>query len=202
MTQNDSQTRLRIDQTPPFSRVKVVQLGSLDTEPKDLDLLGSEVITWTSMEKSSDLFAEVDVRGILTPENAVDWAIGTLWWLSGDAEVEMVTPPRYAGQPEDLIKLATPVKSPTSSGMPDGWPPLIWKSMPLYRALDSLDDALTCVENLLCALSVAPDVVDVKPWLLAGLKARYAKLLRGPYSEREYYWRFQDGPSPDRWEWL
>jgi hypothetical protein len=195
--------RVRVDQAPIFARVRVVKLGSMDTTDADLKLLGATVITWTNMEKSDDIFAEVEVRGVLTPDDEVAWTIGELAWLSGDAEVEILDPPRYAGQPEDLIPLAQPIQSPPDVGSPGGWPPLIWKSMPLYRALVPLDDALGCVETLLCALSVAPPTFDVQPYLLAGLKARYAKMLREGdlYSEREYRWRYASGPELTFTKW-
>jgi hypothetical protein len=192
---------IRVDKAPIFARVKVRKLGSLDTHPGDLELLGQTVITWTEMERSSDMFAEVQVRGILRPENEVAWTVGELWFLSGDAEVEIIDPPLYAGQPEDLIPLAEPVKPPASTGSREGWPPLIWRSMPLYRALVPLDGGVSSVETLLCALSVAPPTFDVKPWLLAGLKARHADLLRDGdlYSPKEYRWRYKPGPPKKFW---
>ncbi len=192
---------IRIDEAPIFARVRVVKLGSLDTLRSDLALLGETVITWTEMQRSNDIFAEVEIRGILRPENEVAWTIGELSWLSGDAEVEIIEPPRYAGQPEDLIALAQPVKGPQNPGSRDGWPPLIWQSDPLHSALVPLQSSLPCVDTLLCALSVAPPTFDVVPWLLAGLKARYAQVLReaDSWPERSYYWRYQDGPPEDCW---
>jgi hypothetical protein len=192
-----SEKVVRLDEAPIFARVRVVRLGLLDTEPENEELLGATVITWTNLETSDNVFSEVEVRGLLTPENEVAWTVGELSWLSGDAEVEIIDPPRYAGQPEELIPLAQPVKPPANVGSRDSWPPLIWRSMPLYRALVPLDDALDCVQTLLCALSVSPPTFDVQPYLLAGLKARYAKVLRNSdiYSEREYRWRYADGPD-------
>jgi hypothetical protein len=192
---------LRMDEAPIFARVRVKKLGSLDTHPEAPELIGETVITWTEMERSKNIFAEVQVRGILRPENEVAWTIGELWGISGDAEVEIIDPPLYAGQPEDLIPLAEPVKPPANTGSREGWPPLIWRSMPLYRALVPLDDCLNCVETILCALSVAPPTFDVEPWLLAGLKARHAELLREGdlYSPKEYRWRYKPGPRKKFW---
>ena len=36
------------------------------------------------------------------------------------------------------------------------------------------------MQIILCALAVAPDDVDLRPMLLAGLKARYARVTREP----------------------
>ncbi len=192
---------LRIDQTPLFARVRLTKLGSLDTDSRDHDLLGQTVITWTDMERSKDIFAEVEVRGILQPENEVAWQIGELWWLSGDAEVEIIDPPRYAGRPEELIRHAQPVQGPSNPGRRDDWPPLIWRCESLLRALEPLDDNLSCVNTILCALSVAPPTFDIVPWLLAGLKARYAGLLRDGdlWPEKMHYWRHLDGPPEESW---
>jgi hypothetical protein len=69
------------------------------------------------------LFAEVDVRGVLTSRSE-------LHWMAGDTEVEMIEPPHYAGMPEDLVLQARPIASPSGS---DGWPPLIQNSYPVTR---------------------------------------------------------------------
>ncbi|PRC49430.1 hypothetical protein C6A85_74750, partial [Mycobacterium sp. ITM-2017-0098] len=91
----------------------------------------------------------------------------------------MIELPHYAGIPEDLIEQARPVTSPSGSrgysDSPDGWPPLIWASETLHRAF-KYTDYDTAVEIFLCALSVAPD--DLRPMLLAGLKANHARVLR------------------------
>lgn len=191
---------MRMDEAPVFARVRVIKLGILDTSEDDLRLLGSTVITWTDMEKSDDMFAEVEVRGVLTPELETEWIVGEISWLGGDCVVEIVDPPRYAGQPEDLIPLAEPISGPANTGSPDGWPPLLWKSMPLYQALVPLQDSIQCVRTILCALTVAPDTFDVRPWLLAGLKARHAQMVRDSdlYSSREYDWRYREGPEWER----
>jgi hypothetical protein len=117
-----------MDEAPVFSRVRVASPGSLDTGPEDAELLGATVTTWTQLEGSGDVFAEVEVRGIITPKNE-------LHWLSGDAEVEVIEWPRYADQPENLIPQARPMRTPSGvngvelDGMtvdtPHGWPPLV-----------------------------------------------------------------------------
>lgn len=77
---------------PHFSRARVVALGSLDTSPEDADLLGATIITWTQLDTSSEIFAEVDIRGVIDPNNE-------LRWLSGDAMFEVIDWPCYADQP-------------------------------------------------------------------------------------------------------
>jgi hypothetical protein len=109
--------------------------------------------------------------------------------MAGDTEVEMIELPHYAGMPEDLIPQARPMASP--KGL-DGWPPLIQQSYPLRRVVGQLDDEDDAVEAVLCALSVAPDVGDLRPMLLALLKANYAKVVRYEYRQP---WRTQKVPS-------
>jgi hypothetical protein len=185
------ETPLRLDETPVFSRVRVTAVGSLSTSEKDSNLLGAAVITWTSLEPSDDVFAEVDVRGVLTSGSE-------LHWMAGDTEVEMIELPHYAGMPEDLVLQARPIASPAGSkaysGIAEGWPPLIWNSHTLYRAVKGYDDYDTAVEKILCALSVAPDDGDLRPMLLAGLKASYARLVRSAASYPQP-WRTQKGPT-------
>jgi hypothetical protein len=182
---------LRLDETPVFSRVRVTAVGSLSTSERDSNLLGAAVIPWTSLEPSDDVFAEVDVRGVLT-------AGSELHWMAGDTEVEMIELPHYAGMPEDLVLQARPIASPAGSkaysGAADGWPPLIWNSHTLYRAVKGYDDYHTAVEKILCALSVAPDDGDLRPMLLASLKANHARVLRHAYPQA---WRTDKGPTED-----
>jgi hypothetical protein len=172
---------VRLDKCPHFTRVRVVALGSLDTEEDDVKLLGVTVVTWTSMEDSDDIFAEEEVRGVVTPE-------GELAWLTGNSQVEVIDLPRYAGQPEELIKQATSVPTPPGAkgksfgGMSmvtaDGWHPLVWNQTTLHSAIQGWSDAQTSVEFILVALTYAPE--EVRPTLLAGLRARYARVKRQP----------------------
>ena len=176
---------MRLDETPIFSRVRVTAVGSLSTSEEDSNLLGAVVIAWTDLEQSDDLFAEVDVRGVLTSRSE-------LHWMAGDTKVEMIEPPQYAGMPEDLVLQARPIASPKAGSLSDEWPPLIRHSYPLRRAVNGWDDYDTAVEVILCALSVAPDDGDLCPMLLASLKANYARVVRHDYPQP---WRTQVGPS-------
>jgi hypothetical protein len=193
-----------MDKTPSYCRVKIVALGQLDTTAEDSELVGATVVTWTAMEESDDIFAEVEIRGIVT-------AAGDLWWLSGDAQVEVLEWARYAGQPEDFISAAPAIKSPAGvnggrlGGMtmdtPAGWPELIWKSTGLHSAIRGWKDPEFSVEEILCALAVAPNDDAVRATLLAGLKARFARVVNDPrtYPPDRYPWRNSAAPSRDRW---
>ena len=65
----------------------------------------------------------------------------------------MIELPHYSGMPEDLVLEARPIASPSGSkaycGSSDGWPPLIWNSQTLYRAVKGYDDYDTAVEVIL-----------------------------------------------------
>lgn len=187
---------VRLDECPYFCRVRVTALGSLDTEEEDQKLLGTTVIPWTEMEQSEDIFAEVEIRGVATLD-------GELCWLSGDAAVEIIDEPRYAGDPEDLVRLAQPMATPAGvkgknlGGMQmqtaDGWHPLIWHCSRLHSAIIGWTDVELAVQFILGALAVAPESGDLRPTLLAGLKAKYAKLKREAdvYPPARYPWRRQ-----------
>lgn len=185
---------MRLDKTPKFSRVRVTAVGSLSTSDKDSNLLGAVVIPWTHLDSSDDVFAEEEVRGVLTSGSE-------LHWMAGDTEVEMTELPHYAGEPEDLIMQARPIASPSGSkaysGTFEGWPSLIWNCHTLYDAVKGYNDYEIAVEIILCGLSVAPDDGDLRPMILAGLKARYAALARRPdtYPPAEYPWRTQKVPT-------
>jgi Protein of unknown function (DUF2510) len=185
----------RLDKTPVFSVARVTALGSLDTSTKDPGLLGATIVPWTELRQSNDVFAEVDIRGVLTPPTT------ELRWLSGDAEIEIVQRPRYAGLPENLVAVATPMQSPAGvngGAMPGlsydtavGWHPLIWESNTLFSAIRGWSDPEISVQIILCALAVAPDDGDLRPMLLAGLKARYARVTREPnvFPPAQYPWQ-------------
>jgi hypothetical protein len=190
---------LRLDETPVFSRARVTALGSLDTSANDATLLGAKVIPWTHLRVSADIFAEVDVRGVLV-------STAELHWLSADAEVEIIERPRYADLPENVVPQARPMPTPfgvKGGGLlpfdtADGWPPLIWASEQLYKAVRGWMDPQISVEIILCALAVAPDDGDLRSMLLAGLKARHARLLRDDMNgPARYPWHRQGGPDID-----
>jgi hypothetical protein len=69
---------MRVAETPVFCRARVTALGSLDGSDNDAKLLGATVIPWTDLRQSDNVFAEVDIRGVLD-------STAELHWLSGDA---------------------------------------------------------------------------------------------------------------------
>lgn len=94
---------MRLEETPIFSRVKITAAGSINIA-ETTNLLRSEVISWTSLEPSDDLVADVDVRGVLVTGSE-------LHWMAGDAEVQMIELPHYAGMPKDLISKRAPSRA-------------------------------------------------------------------------------------------
>jgi hypothetical protein len=48
---------LRLDETSVFCRARVTALGSLDTKPGDAKMLATEVVPWTQLQQSDDIFA-------------------------------------------------------------------------------------------------------------------------------------------------
>ena len=63
----------------------------------------------------------------------------------------------------------------------------------MFSAIRGWSDPEISVQIILCALAVAPDDVDLRPMLLAGLKARYARVTREPnvFPPAQYPWRQQ-----------
>lgn len=185
---------MKLQGVPTFSRIRVTDWGSvhwIDDFPGAID----DVVTvWTQCQSVDNPFATVEVRGVL------DRHAG-LVWLPDDAEAEIVEQVRYAGMPEDLVLLATPIEAPAGSKgtvkSADGWPELNWTSNTLYSPVQGFSDPELSVQTILCALNVAPDEGDLRPMLLAALAARYAKVLKNPdtYPPERYPWR--NGPVVD-----
>jgi hypothetical protein len=186
---------MRLSKVPTFSRVRVLDLGSVDQIDGVPDTIDDVVPVWTRCERDEDPFATFEVRGV------IDRGEG-LVWLPDDAKVEVVERLRFAGMPEDLIKLAKPIAAPEGSKgvvkSAEGWPDLIWKSDIIYSPVQGWDDPQTSVEVILCALNVAPDDGDLRPMLLAALKARYAVIMKKPnvYPPTEFSWK--NGLVPTR----
>jgi len=133
-------------------------------------------------------------------------------WLSGDAEVEMTDAPRYAGDPEGLIALAKPMQTPEGvkgkslGGMhfetSAGWHPMIWQCSRLFSSIRGWNDVQNAVEFILVALAVAPEAGDLRPTLLAGLRAKYASLKPQSdlYPPARYPWRRELDYSRSYWK--
>jgi hypothetical protein len=80
-----------------------------------------------------------------------------------------------------------------------GWHPLIWESNTLFSVIRGWSDPEISVQIILCALAVAPDGGDLRQMLLAGLKARYARVTREPnvFPPAQYPWRRQSEADID-----
>jgi len=193
---------IRLGEAPFFCKAKLTALGSLDTPKSDSALLGQTVVPWTRLSETGDVFAVAQIRGVVTPS-------GELQWMSDDAELEILDPPRYAGQPEDLIPQAD--ASPHPGGGTEKKPgsglrllpydlkrhPLFENQFNLVQAVEGRGKLDQNVEYILAALAVSPE--ELRPVLLAGLRARYAELQRKPelYPPAKYAWRLRPSVGPD-----
>jgi len=221
---------MRLEDCPYFCRVRVTDLGSrgsLDDEYMDKyeAYRGELVIPWTERRKVGDAF----IRGIVIPEAGTrqigclggpQFAGYKLAWLAGDAAVEMIDPPRYAGTPDELLALDWLDRSlPTPSGgkrrFLDGTRlgnlhPLILSSRRLFSCVVGIGDpqdgvkhdAQDAVEFFLGALGVAPESGDLRPRLLASLRVRYGIVKRKAdlYPPALYPWR-ETAPDVSRPLW-
>ena len=193
---------MQLSKVPTFARIRVLDFGSVDQIEGVPDTIDDVLPVWTQCVRDENPFATVEIRGV------IDSAAG-LVWLPDDAEVEIVDGPKYAGQPVELIKQATPVKAPAGSKgvvvTAEGWPQLIWESDIVHSPVQGWTDPEIAVEVLMCALSVAPtDDPQLRPMLLAGLAARYAMLVKDPrtYPPEKYPWRGRAEPGADFLEYL
>jgi hypothetical protein len=193
---------VQLAKVPTFSRIRVRDIGSVGQIEGVPDTIDDVLPVWTKCTRDENPFATVEIRGV------IDSAAG-LVWLPDDAEVDIVEGPKYAGQPEELIKQVTPVKAPAGSqgavASPEGWPQLIWESDIVHSPVQGWTDAEISVEVLMCALTVAPnDDPLLRPMLLAGLAARYANLVKHPrtYPPEKYPWRGRTEPAADFLEYL
>ena len=129
-------------------------------------------------------------------------------WLPDDADVEIIEEARYAGAPEDLVAPAKPMKAPTGAGgsmqSPDGWPALVWENDSLHSSPIGWTDAQIATEEILAALTIAPDVDNLHPMLLAGLKAQDTKVARDPGTNppEQFPWRNGTTIAPEDLDYL
>lgn len=192
---------VRLADVSTFARVSVRDFGTIDGIEGIPHTIDDVVTVWTQCTNDENPFVTVQIRGVISN--------GELEWLPEDAEVDVVEGPRFAGQPEELVREARPIAAPEGSkGLmktPDGWPDLIWNSDIVYSPVQGWEDPELAVEVLMCALAVAPEQdPDLRPMLLAALKARYAKLRRDPdtYPPAAYPWRGRTTPNKDMLEYL
>ena len=193
---------VKLSEVHTFSRVRVRDAGSVDGIEGTPPNLNEVLTVWTSCTSDENPFVTVEIRGVFGAD-------GELAWLPDDAEVDVVEPVRYAGQPEELIKQVVPVAAPVGSKgvmkTPEGWPELIWLSDIVHSPVQGWTDPEIAVEVLMCALAVAPATDPaLRPILLAGLNARYAKLVKKPdtYPPEDYPWRGRTSPGEGMLEYL
>lgn len=186
---------MRVSEAATFAQVRVRDFGSVEWLDRPPSTVDDVVAVWTRCQGADDPFATVEVRGVVGAD-------GRLIWLPDDAVVEMVAPPRYADDPARLlaapaVKVSAPAGSRGVMKTSEGWPPLIWESDMLHSAVQGWTDAEIAVSVLLCALHVAPETGMLRPMLIAGLRARYAKMLKHPdvYEPARFPWR--DGLAVD-----
>lgn len=187
---------------PSYSRVRVVDWGSIEEVDDDVSFTVDEILTlWTESKEPTNNFAAVELRGLLG-------ASAELEWLPDDARVEVVSLPQFAGQPDELTRDLKPIKSPSGGRGPlvtaDGFHPLIWECDQLFSPVQGWSDPETSVEVILCALNVAPDDGILRPQLLAALRARYSRVLRhsDTYRPERFPWRNTLTPSSSLLEYL
>lgn len=193
---------VKLLRVPSFARIHVRDWGSIEEVEGEVSFAVDDVVTlWTKCVEPDNTFAAVELRGVLgtSPE---------LQWLPDDAEVEIVELPRFAGQPDDLLRGFEPMKAPEGSKgvlmTAEGFHPLIWDCEPLFSHVQALSDPELSVEVLLCALRVAPDDGILRPQLLSALRARYARVVKhsDTYSPERYPWRGTLEPSTSLLEYL
>lgn len=193
---------MKLQKVPTYSRVRVRDWGSIEEVDDEVSFNVDDVVTlWTNCVEPDNTFAAVELRGVLgaTPE---------LQWLPEDAKVEIVELPRFAGQPDDLLRGLKPMKAPEGSKgvlvTADGFHPLVWNCDPLFSPVQGWSDPETSVEVLLCALNVAPDDGVLRPQLLSALRARYARVVKDEdtYPPRHYPWRGTLQPNRSLLEYL
>lgn len=176
---------------PTYSRIRVLNLGSTDGIDGITAKPGNVLLLWTTPVNDENPFVTVRIRGVVDSE-------ARLSWLPDDTQVEIVEETRYAGMPEELVAMATPVAVPAGSkGLmktEDGWPELIWINDSLHSALVGWTDAQIATEEILCALTFAPDEGDLRSLLLAGLKAQFAHVTRDPRTNPPERYPWRNGP--------
>lgn len=174
---------------PTYSRIRVIDWGSIEEVDDEVSFTVDDVVTlWTNCVEPDNTFAAVELRGVLGKST-------DLQWLPDDAQVEIVALPRFAGQPDDLVRGLKPVPAPAGSRgvvtTSDGFHPLVWNCDPIYSPVQGWDDPETSVEVILCALNVAPEDDFLRTQLLAALRARYSRVAKDEdtYPPSRYPWR-------------
>lgn len=173
----DSEKLITLDQAKTWSKVSIENLGLLDTEPKDLEMLGKEVVVLGEAEAADTFVLDPNsgkpIRTILT------FLDGETWRLGGDILVKETFPARPAGHPQTLSRTAqsgTIIRSSNEGVIQfqNETPDFIWEQVDLYSAVNGLVDPEIAVEEIIYSISVAP--IDVAPILFAALAQRFSEL--------------------------
>lgn len=158
-----------------FSTVVVREIDNPDADDEDRALIGTTQVVWTDLLSPEDELAPYEIRGLLRPGG------NSLAWLPEDTVVEVVEKRRMLGRPEALIADAAEARARTRDLYSSGAvPELIDLSEPVISAVENTQDPEIAVQDLLFALSVAPDDAVVRDMMIAALAARYASVQRNP----------------------
>lgn len=161
-----------------WSKVHIQELGVLDTSDQDKQFLGKEVVV-LGEEEAADTF-------FLNPKNGkpirttLVFTDGEVWRLGGDCLVFETFQAKPAGNPKEIAKLAKDgnlIRKPNEGVIQfqDDMPSFIWEQKGLYSAVVGTVDAEFAIEDILYAISVAPE--EVFPTLYAALAQRYFETL-------------------------
>lgn len=166
-----------------FASVVIRAVVNEDADDDDRALAGLTFAVWTDRESPEDSLAPYEFRGLVRPND------DHITWLPDDTVVEVTSGPTFAGRPEVLAVGASRVRV-TDPDLAESWHPLIWESEAVMGPVSNTVDPEHGTEALLFALSVAPNVAEVREILLAALKARYTQVVRDPqtYPPARYPW--------------
>ena len=160
-----------------WSKVSIEQLGLLDSDARDLEILGREVVV-LGVEEAADTFVE-DPNSGKPIRLILIYVDGETWRLGGDSLVRETFPSRPAGHPETLSIKArswTTIRSSNEGVIQfqNDTPDFIWEQVDLYSAVTGVLDPEIAVDELIFAISVAPE--NVLPILFAALAQRFSEL--------------------------
>ena len=176
---SEGEKLLPLRKAKTWSKVRIEKLGLLDTNPRDVDYIGKEVVVF-GMKRPAGKY-------VLDPENGkpirttVVYFDNDVWQFGGDTIVRETVPRAPAGHPKEIAKLA--IDGTQVSLASEGFvqfqnetPNFIWEQSLLDSAVGGTCDAEHAVEILLYAISVAPD--EVLPILYASLAQQYDQTMR------------------------
>ena len=181
--QNVNMPRSTLGAVETFSRVVIHAVTNEDADDGDRALVGTTFAVWTDLESPGDPLALYEIRGLVRPNDE------SLTWLPDDTVVDVVDEPAMAGRPEQLAADAPRIRV-SDPDLSESWHPLIWDSEAVMGPVSDTVDPEYATYVLLCALSVVPNVPEVRSVLVAALAARLAQVRRDPrtYPPADYPW--------------